>query len=64
VNYAPNQSQCYVRLPFEQIRGQKVRLHDLMGSVIYQRDGNDLLSTGLYLDLSAWGYHVFRVETV
>jgi len=64
VNYAPNQSQCSVRLPFEQIRGQKVRLRDLMGSAIYQRDGNDLLSHGLYLDLPAWGYHVFRVETV
>jgi hypothetical protein len=64
VNYAPNQSQSYVRLPFDQIRGQKVRMHDLMGSAMYQRDSKDLLSRGLYLDLPPWGYHVFKVETV
>jgi hypothetical protein len=27
----------------------------------YERDGNDLDRRGLYLDLPAWGYHVFEV---
>jgi len=61
VNYAGNQSQCYVRLPFPELSGHKVRLKDLMSSASYDRDGNDLVSRGLYLDLPAWGYNLFEV---
>ena len=41
--------------------GRTVRLKDLMGSISYDRDGDDLLSRGLYLDVPAWGYHVFAL---
>ena len=55
VNYAGNQSQCYVRLPFSDLTGRTVRLKDLMGPASFDRDGNDLISRGLYLDLPAVG---------
>jgi hypothetical protein len=61
VNYAGNQSQCHVRIPFADLAGRTVQLTDLMGSARYQRDGDELISRGLYLDLAAWGYHVFEV---
>jgi glycosidase len=61
VNFADHQSQCYVRLPFAELAGQSARLTDLMGSAVYDRDGHDVLSRGLYLDVPAWGYHVFEV---
>jgi hypothetical protein len=61
VNYAPNRSQCYVKLPFEELQGRTAHLKDLMGSDIYDRQGDQLLSRGLYLDLSPWGYNVFDV---
>jgi hypothetical protein len=64
VNYAGNQSQCYVRLPFAELSGHKVRLQDLMGAARYDRDGSDLVSRGLYLDLPPWGYHVFDVTAL
>ena len=60
VNYAGNQGQCYVRLPFSGLAGRPIRLEDLMGPARYDRDGSDLLSRGLYLDVPAWGYHVFQ----
>ena len=63
VNYAGNQSQCYARLPFSDLAGRTVRLGDLMGPASYERDGNDLVSRGLYLDLPPWGYHAFDVTT-
>jgi hypothetical protein len=63
-NYAANQSQCYLRLPLDDIRGRKIRLQDLMGSVAYERDGDGLLARGLYLDMPAWSYHVFRLTKV
>ena len=64
VNYAGNQGQCYVRLPFPELNGHAVRLTDLMGPARYDRDGSDLVSRGLYLDLPPWGYHVFEVTPV
>jgi hypothetical protein len=60
VNYAGNQSQCYVRIPFGDLGGRTVQFADLMGSARYHRDGGDL-ARGLYLDLTPWGYHVFEV---
>jgi len=64
VNYADHQSQCYVRLPFADQAGHMVRLKDVMGPASYDRDGSELLSRGLYLDVPAWAYHVFDVTTL
>lgn len=61
VNYAPNQSQCYVRLPFTDLAGSQWRLADQMEEVVYERDGNDLQSHGLYLDSPAWKTSVFAL---
>jgi hypothetical protein len=64
VNYAANQSQCYVRLPLQELSGRSVRLQDLMGPAGFDREGSDLDARGLYLDMPAWGYHVFDVKAV
>ena len=64
VNYAGNQSQCYVRLPLPDLGTRSVSFQDLMGTARHDRDGNDLLARGLYLDLPPWGYHVFDITTV
>jgi hypothetical protein len=61
VNYANNQGQCYVRLPFPELDGRSVRLIDSMGSATYDRAGHDLVSRGLYLDVQPWAYHVFQI---
>jgi hypothetical protein len=61
VNYSSYESQCYVRLPFTFVNGTSVRFGDLMSPVVYDRDGSDLATKGLFLDLPAWGYHVFEV---
>ena len=64
VNYASHQSQCYVRLPFAGLAGRRWRLRDLLGAAQYDRDGDDLLSRGLYLDVPPWQYHVFEMTGV
>ena len=60
-NYAANQSQCYLHLPFDELREHRFALHDLMNAITYERDGDELLSRGLYLDVPPWGYHVFEL---
>jgi hypothetical protein len=61
VNYAENQSQCYVRLPSADLNGHTVRFVDLMGSASHDRDGSELASRGLYLDMPPWSYHIFAL---
>jgi hypothetical protein len=61
VNYAANQSQCYVRLPFADLDKDHWLLDDLLGDVTYDRQGNDLQTHGLYLDELPWQAHVFSL---
>ena len=61
VNYAPNQSQCYLQVPFGDLNGKTLLLRDLMGPAAYERDGSEISSRGLYLDLPPWSYNVFRL---
>jgi hypothetical protein len=64
VNYAPRFSQCYVRDAFSDLGGRHWRLRDRLGDAVYERDGNDLQSRGLYLDVAPWQYHVFELQSV
>jgi hypothetical protein len=61
VNFGPTQGQCYVTFEDDQLRGREFLLRDQMSRAWYQRDGDELADRGLYLDLPAWGYHLFDV---
>jgi hypothetical protein len=54
VNYASNQSQCHVRLPFEDLRGKQWRLEDQLAPAGYDWKGDDLAARGLFLDMKPW----------
>jgi hypothetical protein len=64
VNYADNQGQCYVRLPFADLGNARWRLSDRMHEATYDRDGNDLQSRGLYLDVPPWQASVFTISKI
>ena len=59
VNYGPTQGQCHVAWPFVDMKGKKVTLKDLMHEARYEWEGDALLYRGLYVDLPAWGFHIF-----
>ena len=61
VNYAPNQSQCHVRLPFGDLGGRKWQLRDELSPACYEWNGNDLKEKGLFLDLAPWQACVFSI---
>jgi hypothetical protein len=63
VNYAPNQSQCYVKFPFADLDAGTWRLEDLLSDERYERGGDELASRGLYLDVPPWRPHVFALTT-
>lgn len=64
VNFGPSPAQCYVSLLPTGLAGRTWRLKDLMTDASYDRAGSELESRGLYLDVPAWGYHVFEVSAV
>jgi hypothetical protein len=62
VNYASHNSQCFVDLPFPEIKSRMVELRDLISPDRYVRKGDEVLERGLYLDLQPWSYHIFTLE--
>lgn len=74
VNFAPHRSQCFVRWPRQTHHDQlsttpiphdaRIALTDRLSDARYERELHDLLTRGLYLDLPAWGYHIFTVSNV
>ena len=62
VNLAEHGSQARIALGWEALRGRRWRLTDLVDGREYERDGDELVSPGLYVDLPPWGAHVFALE--
>ncbi len=64
VNYAGNQGQCRLQLLFPELRGKQVRLTDVIGTEVYDRDGSELVDRGLYIDHSPWHFNVFALRAI
>lgn len=62
VNYTDHQAQCRLRLPFPQLRGRQVRLADLAGTEVYDRDGIGMVDDGLFIDHRPWHYNIFELR--
>lgn len=62
VNYAPNQSQCHVSLPFAELSGSRWQLHDQLSEACFEWNGDDLRGRGLFLDLAPWQACVFLLQ--
>ena len=62
INLADSPSQAFLPLAMPALSGRQVVLEDLIGPARYERDGDELLARGLYVDLPARGCHVFRFE--
>jgi hypothetical protein len=60
VNLADTASQAYVAVA-PSVAGRTVTLTDRVGPERYERDGDDLVQHGLYVDVPAWGHNVFAV---
>lgn len=62
VNYSTSPAKCFVALPFPELAGSAWNLSDRLSDAAYVRDGNKLIAEGLYLDMPAWGAHVFQLQ--
>lgn len=62
VNLSDRSADGRVRLPWTDLVGTGVVLHDLLSVEDYERDGDAMLADGLYVALDAFGVHLFRVD--
>lgn len=60
VNFAPERGHCYVDLSRLEIADGPLALVDQLTGETYHREGRDLRTRGLFVELPAWGAHVFR----
>jgi glycosidase len=61
-NYSGHRGQCRLRLPFPELRGRRLRLVDLLGVEVYDRDGGELVTRGLYIDHAPWQANLFELR--
>jgi len=57
VNLSEAPAQGRLSCPWDDIGGACWRLRDVLASTVYDRDGDELLSRGLYVDLPGFGVH-------
>jgi glycosidase len=62
VNYSDRQSQGNVILPWNELYGKTWQLDDILNDSRYERNGNDMLNQGLYVDLGPWQFHLFCLK--
>lgn len=62
LNLADHRSQAIVQLPWDDLRGRGWRLLETFNRECYIRDGNELATVGLFVDLDAWRYHFLKFE--
>ena len=62
VNLSDRCSQAHIQVPWTNTSGANWELFDPLSGVLYERDGDQLLSPGLYVDLGPWDHHFFRCQ--
>jgi glycosidase len=63
VNLSDRPSQALVQPRWRDLSGQTWHLADMLAGITYERQGNDMSSPGLYVDLGPWSFHFFRLST-
>jgi len=61
VNLSGDFSQGLVHVPVDDLRGRSWRLHDPFSNALYERDGDEMCGSGLYVDLAPWGFHYLKL---
>jgi hypothetical protein len=63
VNLSDSAAQARVKVPWDELRGSSWRLTDTLSDLTYDRDGNELADSGLYVELEPWSYCAFQCRS-
>lgn len=62
INLSAGKAQGMVRLPGDGFNGRMLHVRDLFAGNEFEKNGDEMRDTGLYVDRPAWGIHVFTVN--
>ena len=57
VNLSDSPAQARVQVGWNDLRGQSWSLTDQLSGINFERSGDEMATSGLYVDLPPWGYH-------
>lgn len=60
VNLSDSPAQAMIRVDWDDLTGQIWYLTEMLSTATYRRCGDELLSSGLFVDLAPWSYHLFE----
>ena len=62
VNLSDAVVQARVQVPWKEVRAKSWHLMDLLSDVSYDREGNEMADSGLYVELQPWSYSFFQYQ--
>lgn len=62
INLSEYPAQAHINSGFEYLPSRTYQLFDIVHGVLYERDGDELSTNGLFVGLQAWGSHAFLIE--
>jgi hypothetical protein len=62
LNLSAAPAQGLIQIPWHDLACRAWRLTDSFTGEVYERDGGEMQSVGLFVDLPAWGFHLLKVQ--
>jgi hypothetical protein len=62
INLSEQPAQARIPLDWPDLRGRSWRLNDILGQGMFERDGGELASPGLFVDLGPWQFHLLAMH--
>ncbi|MCX6234347.1 MAG: alpha-amylase family glycosyl hydrolase [Bacteroidetes bacterium] len=62
LNFSNNEAQAYVRIPFEELQGKMWIFYDVLSGEIFEKSGDEMTESGVYVSLNPWEYSFFRIQ--
>jgi hypothetical protein len=60
VNLSDTPAQALVQVGWKEVGSGTWQLTDVLSGAIYERNGSEMVSTGLYVELGPWSSHFFQ----
>ncbi|MDD1753232.1 MAG: hypothetical protein LUQ38_09120 [Methanotrichaceae archaeon] len=61
INLSSVRSQGLIKLPWNELNSRNWHLKDTLSAQEFERDGDEMLHPGLYVDLEGWKIHFFEI---
>jgi glycosidase len=64
VNLSGSPAQARIPVPWNDVEGETWRLLDTLSGTAYDRTGDELHNSGLYVELGPWDYHLLECQRI